>query len=150
MGFIDNSNICAENLFEDGLHLNDDGKVILANTFIYVLNTFILWHKKDCNGTSKNDSLLNADFYSENDESSIISNSSEVKGSYPSTCDDVVGNPDLRVLRKYNLNKLIIAYLNVNSLRNKLEFLKEQRYPDDIWDQNRCQFSNMSIFVEQL
>ena len=37
--FIDNSNICAENLFEDGLHLNDDGKVILANNFLYVLNT---------------------------------------------------------------------------------------------------------------
>ena len=41
-GFIVNSNICAENLFEDGLHLNDDGKVMLANNFIYVLNTFIL------------------------------------------------------------------------------------------------------------
>ena len=27
-------NIYAENLFEDGLHLNDDGKVILANNFI--------------------------------------------------------------------------------------------------------------------
>ena len=39
-------NIYAENLFEDGLHLNDDGKVILANNFIYVLNTFILWQKK--------------------------------------------------------------------------------------------------------
>ena len=32
--FIDNSNICAEKLFEDGLHLNDDGKVILANNSI--------------------------------------------------------------------------------------------------------------------
>ena len=42
LGFIDNSNICAESLFQDGLHLNDDGKVILANNFIYVLNTFIL------------------------------------------------------------------------------------------------------------
>ena len=42
LGFIDNSNICAENLFRDGLHLNDDGKVILGNNFIYVLNTFIL------------------------------------------------------------------------------------------------------------
>ena len=40
--FIDNSNICAEMLFEDGLHLNYDGKVILANNSIYVLNRFIL------------------------------------------------------------------------------------------------------------
>ena len=40
--FIDNNNISAENLFEDGLHLNDDSKIILANDFIYVLNRFIL------------------------------------------------------------------------------------------------------------
>ena len=42
LGFVDNSNICSENLFVDGLHLNDDGKVILANYFIYVLSRFIL------------------------------------------------------------------------------------------------------------
>ena len=77
--------------------------------------------QKNCNGTSKNDCLFNANFYSDNDESSIISNSSEVKEPYPSVCDDVVGNPDLRVLPKKNLNKLIIAHLNVNSFRNKLE-----------------------------
>ena len=29
LGFIDNSKIVAENLFEDCLHLNDDGKTIL-------------------------------------------------------------------------------------------------------------------------
>ena len=33
---------------------------------------------------------------------------------------------DLRALRKKNVSKLIIAHLNVNSSRNKLEFLKEQ------------------------
>ena len=77
--------------------------------------------QKNCNGTSKNDCLFNANFYSDNDESSIISNSSEVKEPYLSVCDDVVGNPDLRVLPKKNLNKLIIAHLNVNSFRNKLE-----------------------------
>ena len=36
------------------------------------------------------------------------------------------GNLDLRVLCKENLNKLIIAHLKVNSLRNKYEFLKGQ------------------------
>ena len=30
LGFIDNSNICAENLFEDGLHLNDYGWFTLS------------------------------------------------------------------------------------------------------------------------
>ena len=110
-----------ENLSEDGLH--DHGKVILANGFIYVLNRFILWDKKIYNGISKNNFLLNANFYNDNDESSNISNSSEAKESYSSICDDVAGNPDLRALHKKNLNKLIIAHLNVNSLRNKLAFL---------------------------
>ena len=82
--------------------------------------------QKNHNGTSKNYSLLNANFYGSNDESSIISNSSEVKESYRSICDDMVGNPDLRALRKKNLNKLIISHLNVTSLRKRLEFLKEQ------------------------
>ena len=41
-GFIDNSNICDENLFEDGLHLNDGGKVITAMKLLtlIILYTF--------------------------------------------------------------------------------------------------------------
>ena len=39
LGFVDNSNIC---WLDDGLHLHDDGEVILADNFIYVLNRFIL------------------------------------------------------------------------------------------------------------
>ena len=42
LGFIDSSDNCSKSLFEDGLHLNDGGRVILANNFIYVLNKFIL------------------------------------------------------------------------------------------------------------
>ena len=42
------------------------------------------------NGTSKNDSLLKANFDNGNGESSNISNSSEIKQSYPSICDDAV------------------------------------------------------------
>ena len=38
----------------------------------------------------------------------------------------MAGNPDLRALLKKKLNKLNIAHSNVNSLRNELEFLKEQ------------------------
>ena len=118
------SNICAENLFEDSLHLNDDGKVILANNSTYVLNRFTLLNEKNYNGTSKNGFLLKVDFYYDNDASFNISNSSDIKESYHSICDDVIGNPDLRALRRKNANKLIIAHINVNSLRN--EFLREQ------------------------
>ena len=32
-------------------------------------------------------------------------NSSEIKETYPSVCNDVVGNPDIRALRKKNLKK---------------------------------------------
>ena len=122
--FIGNSNICAENLFEDILHLNDDGKIILANNFTYVLNRFTLLNEKNYNGTSKNGFLLKVDFYYDNDASFNISNSSDIKESYHSICDDVIGNPDLRALRRKNVNKLIIAHINVNSLRN--ESLREQ------------------------
>ena len=45
LGFIDNSNICAKNLFEDGLHLNDDGKVILANNFICFKYVYFMTQK---------------------------------------------------------------------------------------------------------
>ena len=34
LGFIVNSNICLVNLSENGLHLTDDGKVILGNNYI--------------------------------------------------------------------------------------------------------------------
>ena len=98
MRFIDNGYICSQNLFEDGLHLNDDDKVICANNSIYVSNRFILWNEKIYNGISKNDFLLNANFYNDNGESFNISNNSEVKESYPSICDDVVRNPDLKAL----------------------------------------------------
>ena len=62
--------------------------------------------RKIYNGTSKTDFILKANFYNDKDESSNISNisnSSEVKESYPSIWDGVVGNPDLRFLRKKNL-----------------------------------------------
>ena len=56
--------------------------------------------QKIYNGSCKNDFLLKANFYNDNDESSNISNSSEVKETHASIFDDVVGNTDLRALRK--------------------------------------------------
>ena len=45
-------------LFKVGLHKSDDGKVILTNSFIYVLNRFVSWNKVRMISLSKNDSLL--------------------------------------------------------------------------------------------
>ena len=38
----------------------------------------------------------------------------------------MAGKPDLRALRKKNVNKIIITHLNANSLRNKVEFPKSK------------------------
>ena len=91
---------CAENLFEDGLHLSNNGNVILALNIIYVLNRLILWNEELYSGTIKNNFLLRVNFHNDNYESSNILNSSEVKESCPSICIDVVGNPNLRALFK--------------------------------------------------
>ena len=37
-----NKNIVTDDLYEDGLHLNDNGTVKLAGNFTYALNRFIL------------------------------------------------------------------------------------------------------------
>ena len=42
--FIDNGNICNMDLYQDGSHLLERGKCILANNFIFVLNNFLNIH----------------------------------------------------------------------------------------------------------
>ena len=39
--FIDNSNIFSTNLYKDGIHLLESGKVVLARNFISCLNNFL-------------------------------------------------------------------------------------------------------------
>ncbi|XP_057314887.1 uncharacterized protein LOC130656060 [Hydractinia symbiolongicarpus] len=39
--FIDNSNIMESNLWKDGLHLMESGKVLLANNFLFYINNFL-------------------------------------------------------------------------------------------------------------
>ena len=36
--FIDNSNVSSENLWQDGLHLNNSGKSVLLNNYVVALN----------------------------------------------------------------------------------------------------------------
>ena len=42
--FIDNGNISNMDLYQDGLHLLERGKCLLANNFIFVLNNFLNIH----------------------------------------------------------------------------------------------------------
>ena len=49
LGFINNKNIFRDDLYEDGLHLNDNGKTKLAGNFIYALNRLIFYETKHFN-----------------------------------------------------------------------------------------------------
>ena len=42
LGYINNSNIKVEFLVQDGLHLNETGKMYLANNYINFINKFVL------------------------------------------------------------------------------------------------------------
>ena len=42
--FIDNGNISNMDLYQDGSHLLERGKCLLANNFIFVLNNFLNIH----------------------------------------------------------------------------------------------------------
>ena len=88
-----------KNLSKGGLHLTDDGKVILADD-IHILNRFIFQNEKFYNGTFENDFPRKVNFYNDNDESSNMSDSSEVQESYPSVGDDLVGSHNLKALCK--------------------------------------------------
>ena len=46
LGFIDNSNICTDHLYRNGLHLNESGKGILANNFIHNFKEFCFMKRK--------------------------------------------------------------------------------------------------------
>ena len=94
------------NLFKDGLHLLDNGKQILANNFVFNVNKnfFNASHiSSQCAPDSSVDTSLNND-------------------------NTVDKSPDLEKLKDATLNylkNLLIAYLNINSLRNKIIDLEE-------------------------
>ena len=81
--FTDNSKIKREQLFRDGLHLLESGKVILANNFIFYINSIHsanfaknLWNL-ECKGTGEggpNESLPKENFGRDNIHTNILKN----------------------------------------------------------------------------
>ena len=105
--FIDNNNIPTPSLFRDGLHLLEVEKRILANNFIDNLNNFLRIRQDAPTSTL------------------ILENPStnSRKGNIKS--EDKCRNESLKKLRQKNLNRPIIAQLNIKAIRNKFKFLEK-------------------------
>ena len=108
--FIDHSKkIKASHLNSSRLHLNRKGANILSSSLTQHISKVFNWQ------LSGNTSCCN---FSESDfEENESSNLKQAKENCRS---------DLNSLRKDNLDKLIFAHLNINSIRNKFNYLSEQ------------------------
>ena len=105
--FVSNDNISREHLWNDGIHLNDNGTFIFASNIVNFLNNFILNINigltstdnkdkdfDDCiSNVSKNDSLTSN--FEKNSETSVFET--------------------LKNIKNKNANRITIAQLNINS-----------------------------------
>ena len=94
--------IHSSNINRSKLHLNKLGGIILSNNFVNAISNILHWYKIDGN----NKGCL------------------KVK-KCDSVPQNVSFNNELDSMRIKHANKLIIVHLNINSLRNKFEFLFE-------------------------
>ena len=102
--FIQNSNIIEEHLGIKKLHLNNKGNSLLANK--YMRSTF--WDDIDSN------------FFEVN------VHECESKIDIPNRLSGVVSERSLKAIRTKNPNGIVLAQLNINSLRNKFDILTDQ------------------------
>ena len=97
-------NILPQHLNKSKLHLNRKGSSILTSNFVKAPSHVFNWLEE----TSDKDS------FSECEENKLKSVDASINCS-------ILGS-----LRRKHLKKLIIAHLNINSLRNKFQFLADQ------------------------
>ena len=110
LDFIDNSNILEEHLGNRKLHLNKRGNSVLANNFIkYLRSSF--WTLDDFSCVR--------DFQTEYGSQQLLS--SGING-----FTNKASEKNLRLIRQENLNRIILAHLNINSIRNKFDLLANQ------------------------
>ena len=100
--FVDNSNISSIHLFDDGLHLVESGRCILANNVIDQINNFFISTLSPPEQTHTHNGVINIIslrvVYRNNRQISDLQISCKLKLKYPR-------NP-------------LIGYLNINSLKN--------------------------------
>ena len=100
--FGDTNKIKAQLLNKSKIHLNKRGSNILKSTFVGELSRILTWRRDKNNTGFTVEELTNVE--------------QKVTG----------GNRVLKSLRCSNLNKLVLAQLNINSIRKKFELLSEQ------------------------
>ena len=110
LDFIDNSNILVEHLGNRKLQLNKRGNSVLANNFIkYLQSSF----------STLDDFSCVRDFQTEYGSQQLLS--FEING-----FTNKAYEKNLRLIRQENLNRIILAHLNINSIRNKFDLLANQ------------------------
>ena len=126
MDVIDNGNITSNELNKGGLHLNPRGLGKLAINFIRRIKKFVMiWRvTSSFQKASSFDTELNFRFfanlgYIEKWDKSAIN---RLNGA---NSDETLKNDALNEIRKKIPNRIIIAHLNINSITNKFEMLKE-------------------------
>ena len=105
--YVDNRNIRMKHLWKDGLHLVESGKVILANNFL---------------------SYLSKCFFNTYTSSGVIYLDDDIRNTKLDLSVSKSSAADLEMLQDDRLKLLhnpLIAYLNINSLRNKVNDLGE-------------------------
>ena len=113
--FLSHSNINPKiYLNKSKLHFNRNGYEKLGKNFVNFIRNNYTW----LNETNKK---ANIDI-GVSSTSSTLNEKSEIDNEIV----DHITNADLKSLRIRNLNKIVVGHLNINSIRNKFDFLAHQ------------------------
>ena len=105
INLIDHSkSIKPQHLNKSRLHLTKKGTSILSSTFIREIKNIFQWQ-----------SLLHSH--------QNVSTSFKFAEYKSKTANQNINNTNLQNIRRKNINKLIFAHLNINSMRNKFDFV---------------------------
>ena len=126
MDIIGNGNKASNEISKGGLHLNPRGLGKLAISFIVRIKKFATTWRVTGNfhGASSFDSQINFRSFT-NLGNTNKSDQSAINWVNETSSREMLKNDVLNEIHKKKPNRIIIAHLNMNSIQNKLEMLKE-------------------------
>ena len=117
LDLIDNSNIKGLHLGKKGVHLNKKGKQRLELNFLGKLRN-LWWSTEHLENKGLEQSIKNKSGNCDSSINPLLSSESSIK-------EPNAPYSKLHELRKNNPFRVIIGHLNINSIRNKFDPLKE-------------------------